>query len=136
MSDERGEPLNHQPAEWTVGTLAIYSEALRKAEEKFQGERDRRYGEVKEAEEKALKIKERADEVALGLQRETQQYKDEKANELREQIASERNLYVTKDQLGSAIREIAATRQQFNTSLIGWIGLALLAGGIITKLLS
>jgi vacuolar-type H+-ATPase subunit H len=134
--DDRGEPLNHEPVDWTVGTLAVYSEALRKAEEKFQEERDRRYGEVKEAEEKALKIKERADEVALGLQRETQQYKDEKANELREQISGERNLYVTKSELAAAMREIAATRQQFNSSLIGWIGLALLAGGIITKLLS
>ena len=96
--------------DWTVKTLAVHQEALRRADEKFEEERDRRYGEVKEAEEKALKIKERADEVALGLQRETQQYKDEKANQLREQISSERNLYVTQNDLAGVLRELAAQR--------------------------
>ncbi len=72
-------------------------EKLHKADEKWQEERDRRYAEVKSAEEKALKVKEQADRDALGLAREIQTYKDEKANELREQINSERGLYATKD---------------------------------------
>jgi hypothetical protein len=91
---------------WTVETLRVYHEALRAAEEKFQVERDRRYKEVKEEQEKALKIKETADLAALGLAREIQTYKDEKANELREQINKERNLYVTQDALAGAVREI------------------------------
>jgi CHASE3 domain sensor protein len=74
-------------------------------------ERDRRYAEVAAEREKALKIKEVGDEKALLLAREIQTYKDEKANELREQISSERGTYVTRDQLDSAVREITATMQ-------------------------
>jgi hypothetical protein len=81
---------------------------LRHAERRFQIERDRRYAEVNVEKEKALKIKETADLAALQLAREIQTYKDEKANELREQINSERGLYVTKDELTSAIRELQA----------------------------
>jgi len=67
--------------------------------DKFYEERDRRYTEVNIEREKALKIKETADLAALQLAREIQTYKDEKANQLREQINSERNLYPTKSQL-------------------------------------
>jgi hypothetical protein len=100
-----------------AGTVPLreYFEALRAADEKlraagerFQAERDRRYAEVRAAEEKALKVKEKADETALGLDREIRAYKDEKANNLRDQITSERGLYVTKDELASAIRELQA----------------------------
>jgi len=111
-----------QVSSWTVDSLRIHQleiAALRlqvfeekiarvndrlNAEQRFGAERDRRYTEVKNAEEKALKIKEEADKTALGLQRETQTYKDEKANELREQIGNERGLYVTKAEV-SAIAE-------------------------------
>lgn len=72
---------------------------LREAERRFLDERDRRYTEVNIEREKALRIKERADEVALGLAREIQTYKDEKANELREQINSERGIYATRSEL-------------------------------------
>jgi hypothetical protein len=82
---------------WTFATWKIY-----------QDERDRRYTEVNIEKEKALKIKETADLAALGLAREIQTYKDEKANQLREQIGSERNLYVTKEGLDSAIAKLAA----------------------------
>lgn len=68
--------------------LREYFEALRSAD-------DRRYAEVAAEREKALKIKETADEKALDLARIIQTYKDEKANELREQINSERGSYVT-----------------------------------------
>src|SRR5580765_2268989 len=89
------------PVGWTLETYAAYSEALRVAEEKFQQERDRRYAEVKSAEEKALRVKEQADRDALGLAREIQTYKDEKANELREQINRERGLYATKSDISA-----------------------------------
>jgi hypothetical protein len=89
-------------------SLREHLAALRAADQALQDERDRRYAEVKAAEEKALKVKEKADEVALGLQRDNQVYKDEKANELREQISSERGRYVTREELASAVRELQA----------------------------
>jgi CHASE3 domain sensor protein len=79
--------------------------------EKLADERDRRYAEVALEREKALRIKEEADRKALDLAREIQIYKDEKANQLREQINAERGTYVTRDQLDSAVREITATMQ-------------------------
>ena len=94
---------------WTIETYAAHNEALREAEKKFQNERDRRYAEVKAAEEKALRVKEQADDRALGLAREIQTYKDEKANELREQINSERGLYPTRTELQSALDAIDAS---------------------------
>lgn len=81
--------------------LPLYAHliALQEERDKFISERDRRYTEVKNAEEKALKIKEEADKVALDLARQIQTYKDEKANELREQINTERGNYATKEDL-------------------------------------
>ena len=100
---------------WTVDTLHSHLTALRGAEQALTAERDlryaerdRRYAEVNVEKEKALKIKETADLAALQLAREIQTYKDEKANELREQINSERGLYVTRDELASAVRELQA----------------------------
>jgi hypothetical protein len=86
-------------------------EALRAQDLRFEQERDRRYSEVKEEQEKAIKIKETADLAALELAREIQTYKDEKANELREQISSERGLYATKDDLAGAIEKVQAERR-------------------------
>lgn len=72
-------------------------EALREADKELDAERDRRYAEVAQERAKALAIKEEADKEALKLAREAQTYKDLKANELREQIASERGSYLTVD---------------------------------------
>jgi vacuolar-type H+-ATPase subunit H len=94
---------------WTLAAYVAHNEALRGAEEKLQSERDRRYTEVKNAEEKALKIKEEADKTALGLQRDNQNYRDEKANDLREQISGERGLYVRNEDLSAAVGKIEAT---------------------------
>ena len=80
-------------------SLQEHLAALRIASERFDAERDRRYTEVNIEREKALKIKEVADLKALDLAREIQIYKDEKANELREQINSERGLYVSKAEM-------------------------------------
>lgn len=93
---------------WTVETWAAHTEALREGDLRFLEERDRRYTEVNIEKEKALKIKETADLAALSLAREIQTYKDEKANELREQINSERGLYATKDDLRAAVEKIEA----------------------------
>jgi hypothetical protein len=47
-----------------------------------------------------------ADKVALDLARQIQTYKDEKANELREQISSERGQYATKEDIGNVIDKL------------------------------
>jgi hypothetical protein len=91
--------------------LREHLEALRAADKELAAERDRRYAEVDIEREKALKIKETADHAALELARQIQTYKDEKANELREQIGSERHLYVTTSELGSQKKEIEAQIQ-------------------------
>jgi hypothetical protein len=93
---------------WTLETLQIHLAALSAASEKFDAERDRRYSEVNIEREKALKIKEEADKAALGLAREIQSYKDEKANQLREQITGERGSFASKEDLAAAMREITA----------------------------
>lgn len=64
---------------------------------------DRRYAEVAAARGEALKIKEAADAKALDLARDHQAYRDMKANELREQISSERGLYATKNEIAPLI---------------------------------
>jgi outer membrane murein-binding lipoprotein Lpp len=100
--DERG-------GGWTLDTLQEHWQVVNGLQREFLEERDRRYSEVKAAEEKALAVKQRADEQALGLAREIQIYKDEKANELREQISSERGSYATKEDLAASVRELTAT---------------------------
>jgi hypothetical protein len=89
-------------------TLREHLAALRTADHALAAERDRRYTEVGAERAKALKIKEQADETALGLDREIRAYKDEKANNLRDQIASERGMYVTHSDLKAAIDRIEA----------------------------
>jgi hypothetical protein len=105
--------------------------ALRDADLRFSEERDRRYAEVNIEREKALKIKETADLAALGLAREIQNYKDEKANELREQISSERGLYATNKDIEPIKSYVAAQtgRGIGMNALFGW-AMALLMAGI------
>jgi len=94
---------------WTVDQLRQHYDALRAADERFNAERDRRYTEVNIERENALRIKETADLAALELAREIQTYKDEKANELREQINSERGHYATKEDVAALGEKTAAT---------------------------
>lgn len=96
-------------SDWTVDMLKALVDERRAADHALMEERDRRYAEVNVEKEKALKIKETADLAALQLAREIQTYKDEKANELREQINSERGLYATKADVSNAVRELSAT---------------------------
>jgi hypothetical protein len=107
---------------WTLDTLQEHWEVVSVLNDKFMAERDRRYTEVNIEKEKALKIKEEADKSALGLAREIQTYKDEKANELREQISSERGLYATKDDLAAAQRELVASIQPLSTYVASMAG--------------
>ena len=100
-----------QSQEWI--SLHAHLQALQVEREKFLEERDRRYTEVKNAEEKALKIKEEADKVALDLARQIQTYKDEKANELRSQIESERGNYASRSDLSAMNEKFEAAIKPF-----------------------
>lgn len=102
---------------WTVETLRIHTAELREIQDKFESERDRRYAElaaerdrryyeVSHEREKAVRIKEEAEKEALSLAREIQKYKDEKANDLRAQIGSERGLYPTKPEMRSELDKV------------------------------
>jgi hypothetical protein len=84
---------------WTIGTLKEYEDALRAAN-------DRRYTEVNIEKEKALKIKEEADRVALSLAREIQTYKDEAHNGLLKQWQLERGTYITTDKFDATVKPI------------------------------
>lgn len=114
-------------------TLREHLEALRAAD-------DRRYAEVAIEREKALRIKETGDRDALQLAREIQTYKDEKANELREQINRERGLYITKDELHSVIREIQAKMEPITAYVTGAQGrsqgISLTTGTIISLVMA
>jgi hypothetical protein len=96
------------PSGWTCDTYAIHADSLRHADKEFQAERDRRYGEVALEREKALKIKETADLAALGLAREIQDYKDDKAYQQTERTNMERGQYATQADLAAAIGKIEA----------------------------
>jgi len=124
-------------------SLREHLAAIRDGDLRFQQERDRRYSEISVEREKALKIKEEADRAALALAREIQTYKDEKANELREQINSERGLYASKDDIVGAVEKIEAqlkplsdyvTTQQGGPRAITGTALLAAVGGLATVL--
>ncbi len=95
MSEPHYEPpIQDVRTGWTIRTLV----ALREVDKLLADERDRRYTEVAVEREKAVQIKERAEERALQLAREIQSYKDEKANELRSQIEGERGEYLKRQE--------------------------------------
>jgi len=90
-------------------SLKKHLRAIRESDLRFGRERDRRYTEVRNAEEKALHIKEVADLAALQLARDIQTYKDQAHNGLLQQIDRERARYPTKDDLAAAIDKLEAT---------------------------
>jgi Flp pilus assembly protein TadB len=109
--------------------------SLRKYVERVIAENDRRYSEVSAQREKAIEIKERAEQKALELAREIQTYKDEKANELREQINSERGLYATKDELRT-IQDWMAGQQGRSGGMSGLWGFAVGAAILLSSIAS
>jgi hypothetical protein len=100
-----------------------YERRLREAD-------DRRYAEVGLARAEALKIKEAGDAKALELARQIQDYKDTKANELREQISRERGAYVSQDQF-KPIADYVASQQGGSKVWMYVAGLAWAAGMIL-----
>ena len=97
----------------TVSFKKYYAD-MRKADDKFQQERDRRYTEVKNAEEKALKIKEDADKVARELASQNQKDKDEQHNGLLKQhadfvakAATQNDLKALEDKFATALKPVS-----------------------------
>ena len=87
-------------------TLREFIEQRLDMQRRFDAERDRRIVEVAMEREKALLVKQEADKTALELARSIQEYKDERANDLRSQIESERGNYATKHDLISAMDKL------------------------------
>ena len=133
---------------WTIETYAIHSEAMQTAEALHNREMrtaealhnkemrendaqhnkeireadDRRYGEVNVEKEKALKIKETADLTALELARESQVYKDERNDSMREQNLKETGVYATRDDLAVVVesfKKMLKPIEEFVSSLQG-----------------
>ncbi len=94
-----GGPPHREQCPGLCVPLREHYEALRAGDRHLADERDRRYAEVKAAEEKAIRVKEKADETALTLARDAASYREERDNRLREQIESERGLYATRTDL-------------------------------------
>jgi len=97
---------------WTVETLKEHVDALR------------------EADQRALAIKDVGDAKALELAREIQNYKDEKDNRLREQINLERGLYVTRVEF-KPISDFMAGQQGGSKVWNYVIGIALALAGFV-----
>jgi ElaB/YqjD/DUF883 family membrane-anchored ribosome-binding protein len=80
--------------------------ALREADKELSKERDLRYSQVDEAREKAVRVKEEAQKEALELARREQEYKDNKASELRDKFGAASGSYVTRDELSDVVDTI------------------------------
>ena len=91
---------------WTLEAYIVHVEAMRVADEKYNTERDRRYTEVNVEKEKALKIKETADLAALSLARESQVYKDQQADIMREKNIAASGVYATNTDLQLMVDKI------------------------------
>jgi len=89
-----------------LGDYIRHNEAMRLAEERFHTERDRRYAEVGIEREKALRIKETADLAALSLARESQVYKDQQADVMREKNLAASGIYATNADLQMMVEKI------------------------------
>jgi hypothetical protein len=91
---------------WTMSAYIAHNEAMRRMEEKFQSERDRRYSEVDIEKQKALRIKETADLAALSLARESQQYKDQQADMMRDKSLAASGIYATTADLTNVVEKM------------------------------
>jgi hypothetical protein len=107
--------------EWTIATYATHNEAMRVVEDRFQNERDRRYTEVNIEKEKALKIKETADLAALSLARESQTYKEQQNDALRDKNLSESGVYATNASVSQAIGNLESKIETALQPLVNFV---------------
>ena len=91
---------------WTLEAFIIHTEKMEALKEKFLEERDRRYTEVGIEREKALRIKETADLAALSLARESQLYKDQQADVMRDKNIAASGIYATNADLQNMVEKI------------------------------
>jgi hypothetical protein len=103
MSDET------TPEGWTLAAYIAHNEVIRAADQRFEDERDRRYTEVNIEKEKALKIKETADLAALQLARESQAYKEQQNDTLRDKSLRDSGIYATNEGVTHAINELRSS---------------------------
>jgi hypothetical protein len=94
---------------WSMEAYIMHNEAMRAAARRFNDERDRRYAEVNVEKEKALKIKETADLAALSLARESQVYKDQQADVMREKNLAASGIYATNADLAGVVEKMEKT---------------------------
>src|ERR1035437_10966455 len=104
---------------WTLDAYIIHNDEIRAIDDKFQAERDRRYTEVNIEREKALKIKETADLAALTLARESQTYKEQQNDALRDKNLSESGIYATNTSLTTAIDALKKSQEAAIDNLAG-----------------
>lgn len=103
---------------WTVETYAAHNEAMRIEAQRFEDERDRRYTEVNIEKEKALKIKETADLAALSLARESQTYKEQQNDALRDKNLADSGVYARTADVDASIEKLGKSfNAQFDSLL-------------------
>ena len=132
-------PSNDRRRDWTLESYIAHNETLRANEKAFDEERDRRYIEVNSERQLAMRIKDEADREAMDLARQAQIYKDEKANQLREQIGAERGRYATKEDLQALADKFDLMHQpvvEFIASQTGRTGGVSASWTLITTLVS
>jgi hypothetical protein len=91
---------------WTISTLKLHNDTIEQWRDRFDAERDRRYTEVNIEKEKALKIKETADLAALSLARESQTYKEQQNDALRDKNLAQSGIYATNESVAHAFDEL------------------------------
>jgi len=96
---------------WTIETYAAHNEAMRRADDRFHAERDKRYAEAATLNAVALKIKETADLAALTLAREGQVYKEAQNDLMRDSSLRQSGIYATNDGVAQAIAELKNSLQ-------------------------
>lgn len=98
---------------WTIETLKAHMDEVESLNQRFADERDRRYTEVNIEKEKALKIKETADLAALSLARESQTYKEQQNDALRDKNLAQSGIYATTESVAHAFDELKTTLKPF-----------------------
>lgn len=125
-------------SKWSLESYIVHNEALRVSDEKFHNERDRRYSEGNELRAVALKIKETADLRALDLERESQVYKDERNDVLRESTLKSTGNYATRDDLADVVKSMEKTLKPIVEYISGQQGLVkgteLTKSGMVTMI--
>lgn len=107
--------LDDAPEGWTIATLKEYWDTVDAANRRFEDERDRRYTEVNIEKEKALKIKETADLAALSLARESQTYKEQQNDALRDKNLQDSGVYAKTSDVAAMFNDLTKKLDPFLT---------------------